>query len=73
MKRIHKEDEHINDKLLIASVILATLVIGLFWELWELFVGLSDVIKDQFDSFLDLVMDTAGAISAVLYYYWFKK
>lgn len=70
MRRIHKEGEYINNKLLIASVVLAVLVIGLTWELWELFVGLSDAIKDKKDSILDVIMDMIGASAAVGYYYF---
>lgn len=70
MRRIHKEGEYINNKLLVASVVLAVLVIGLTWELWELFVGLSDAIKDKKDSILDVIMDMIGASAAVGYYYF---
>jgi len=47
----------------IGSVLLA----GLVWELWELFVGFTDVIEDQGDTFLDLLMDVIGGIVAFAY------
>jgi hypothetical protein len=48
-------------------VVSFTLVIGLGWELWEIFVGFSDVMKDQGDTMLDLVMDFFGALAAFYY------
>ena len=48
-------------------VILFTLVVGLTWELWELFVGFSDILEDKGDAILDLIMDTLGAIAVFFY------
>jgi hypothetical protein len=48
-------------------VVLFTLVVGLVWELWEIFVGFSDVLTDKTDTIIDLIMDTIGAFS-VFYY-----
>ena len=70
MKRIHTETVIINKRLLTTAVILGVLVVGLAWELWELFVGLSDVIEDKLDVTIDLVMDLMGAIMAVFYNYF---
>jgi VanZ family protein len=70
MNRIQRSEEKVNDKLLIASVVLAVLVVGLSWELWELFTGLSDVIEDKVDAIVDLIMDLIGSVVAVLYYYF---
>lgn len=44
-----------------------TLIIGLSWELWELFVGFSDQITDLMDTITDIVMDLTGAITAYVY------
>lgn len=46
-------------------------IIGLGWELWELYVGFSDPQIDQLDSILDIIMDLIGAIFA--FTYSFKK
>lgn len=45
----------------------AVLVIGLAWELWELFSGLSFVFKDKADTLLDLVMDMIGGSVGLWY------
>lgn len=49
----------------------AVLIVGLVWELWELFVGFTDVLQDRGDTILDLIMDTLGALCA--YYYGKNK
>ena len=48
-------------------IIFSVLVVGLAWELWELFVGLSDRLNDRADTIMDLVMDTLGGTVAFLY------
>ena len=70
IKRIHVNEEMPSKKLLFTAVILGVLVIGLTWELWEIFVGFTDVLKDQVDTMIDLVMDLIGGIVATLYYYF---
>lgn len=70
IQRLHLDEEIINKKLLFVSVILAVLVIGLGWELWEIFIGFTNVLKDQVDTIIDLVMDTLGGFFAILYYYF---
>ena len=56
-----------NNRVLIFSLTIGfVLIVGLIWELWELFVGFSDVLNDVGDTILDLIMDTAGAIVAYL-------
>lgn len=57
------------DNLLVIffTVIGFALVIGLSWELWELFEGFSDVNIHKKDTILDVVMDTIGAICAFYY------
>ncbi len=56
------------NRVVIFSITVSfVLIIGLFWELWELFAGLSSVLNDLGDTILDLVMDTVGAIVAYLF------
>ncbi len=50
-----------------AAALGATLVVGLSWELWELFVGFTDAYKDQVDTIADLINDTLGATVVYLY------
>lgn len=50
-----------------AMTLGSVLLVGLVWELWELFAGFSDVLKDQTDTFLDLIMDIIGGIVAFFY------
>jgi hypothetical protein len=63
-------EEILNKVLLSVSVILTVLVIGLGWELWEIFVGLTNVLKDKNDTILDLIMDLIGGSFAIFYYYF---
>jgi len=54
----------------------SVLLVGLGWELWELFMGLTDALNDLVDTFVDLVMDILGGIAAFLYgkrFVWQKK
>jgi hypothetical protein len=67
---VQKSDEILNKWLLFISVILAVLVVGLTWELWELFVGFTDVLSDKADTVMDVVMDLIGGFAAILYYYF---
>ena len=60
----------VNHYLLFVTTILVVLVIGLGWELWEIFVGFTDVVEDKGDTILDLIMDLIGGVFAVLYYYF---
>lgn len=53
--------------VVLSVTIGAVLIVGLTWELWELFVGFTDVIKDRGDTVLDLIMDIVGATAAYLY------
>jgi len=61
-------------KLMVLVVVLSlVLVVGLGWELWEIFVGFTNVLRDQVDTALDLVMDLIGGNLALLYskkYLW---
>ena len=58
-----------------AMILGSVLLVGLVWELWELFVGFTDVLVDQGDTILDLIMDIIGGIVAFSYgkkYIWLK-
>lgn len=61
-------------KVFLFSLIIGLmLVVGLSWELWEIFVGFTDTLRDLGDTILDLIMDTVGAILAIYYsrkYIW---
>lgn len=50
-----------------AVIVGSVLVVGLGWELWELFLGFTDVIADQADTMQDVAMDIVGGIAAFLY------
>jgi hypothetical protein len=54
----------VSKKLLFFSVITGALLIGVVWELWELFMQFTDISTDMLDTVLDIVMDTVGAICA---------
>lgn len=56
-----------NTFISLAAVLALTLIVGLTWELWELFAGFSDRLVDLGDTILDIVMDIIGAISAYAY------
>lgn len=59
-----------------AMTLGSVLLVGLGWELWEVFVGFTDAVNDQVDTFVDLVMDIIGGCVAFLYgkqYIWKKK
>lgn len=53
--------------VIFASAVGMVLIIGLSWELWELYMGLTNVYTDRIDTAKDLVDDTLGAIAAYLY------
>ncbi len=58
----------VKNKIVIFSAAVGmTLIIGLSWELWEIYVGFIDIYVDGPDSFLDLITDVLGAIAAYLY------
>ncbi|HMO78978.1 MAG TPA: hypothetical protein PJ997_02235 [Candidatus Paceibacterota bacterium] len=60
-----------NSLVIFFTVVGFTLIIGLSWELWEIFVGFTDVDLDMGDTILDIIMDVIGAIAA--YYYGLLK
>jgi hypothetical protein len=54
--------------VVVLSVTLgAVLIVGLTWELWEIFVGFTDVLNDLNDTVMDLIMDMIGGSAAYLY------
>ncbi len=56
-----------NRVILFMFTIGFTLIVGLAWEVWELFFRLTDVFTDQLDTVVDLVMDFCGSVTAFLY------
>ncbi|MFT5179947.1 MAG: hypothetical protein ACI9GH_000372 [Candidatus Paceibacteria bacterium] len=54
--------------LVFLFTISGVLVIGLGWELWELFAGLTDVLEDLIDTVIDVIMDSIGGTLAFIYY-----
>ena len=66
--------EHMGSVL--AMTLGTVLLVGLIWELWELFMGFSDVIEDKTDTVIDLIMDILGGTIAFIYakkYIWKKE
>lgn len=51
--------------------ILGVIFVGILWEIYEILVGATDVSDSEyaFDTSLDIVMDTLGALSACFYAY----
>lgn len=68
------EPFHKNHKINVFIVAVGgVLIVGLVWELWELFVGFTDIVKDGPDTLLDIIMDLLGASMAFMYakkYLW---
>lgn len=56
-----------NRLMVIIFSISLVLVVGLLWELWELYVGIANLFTDSADTIMDLVMDIIGAIFAYFY------
>ncbi len=54
-------------QMLLFITVASVLIVGLAWELWELFYGLTDLFEDRADTILDVIMDTIGAFSAFYY------
>lgn len=53
--------------IIFLAIISFVLIVGLSWELWEIFVGFSDVLNDRGDTILDLIMDTLGGVVVYVY------
>jgi uncharacterized membrane protein len=71
IQRIENRDQGTENKILLfTAVILSVLSVGLVWELWEIFIGFTDVLKDRADTILDLIMDLIGATASIFYYYF---
>lgn len=47
-------------------VMMFTATIGLGWELWELFTGISSIFLDKLDTIVDLIMDMLGALFVLI-------
>lgn len=64
----------VDDKKITAILILSfVLIVGLGWELWELFLGFTNVVQDRTDTIIDIAMDFIGGYFAFLYakkYLW---
>ncbi|MFA7193777.1 MAG: hypothetical protein WC087_02585 [Candidatus Paceibacterota bacterium] len=56
-----------NRRISLILVLSFVLIVGLGWELWELFVNLTDIIEDRLDTAIDIVMDSIGGYFAFLY------
>lgn len=57
-----------HNRVVIVLVTLGSvLIVGLGWELWELFSGLTFVFKDLGDTILDLIMDMIGGTAGLAY------
>jgi len=55
-------------QIVVLSIVLGSVfIVGLVWELWELFAGFSNVIEDCGDTITDLVVDLIGAVTAYFY------
>lgn len=51
----------------IILLLLCVLFVGLTWELWEIFAGMTDVLEDVVDTIVDVIMDAIGGVAAYLY------
>lgn len=63
-------------KVTLILVLSFVLIIGLGWELWELFFGLTNILEDKLDTVIDLIMDFIGGYFAFLYgkkYLWIEN
>lgn len=64
ISKIFNDDHELILNLLVIGLVL---VVGLSWELGEIFVGLTDIFSDKIDTAVDLIMDTIGAIVSIFY------
>ena len=55
--------------LYIWLVVLGVLVVGMGWELFEVFTGITDISKDLIDTIQDLICDTLGGLIA----FWLSR
>ena len=56
-----------NKKVCVILVLSFVLIVGLGWELYELFFGMTDIFEDRVDTIIDLIMDLIGGYFAFLY------
>ena len=61
-----------NTRVVILITLGSVLIVGLSWELWEIWFGLIDALADKIDSMTDLFFDLVGGTLALIYFY-FKK
>ena len=57
-----------NTLIVFITTIGFVLIVGMGWELWEIFVGFTSILKDQTDTIIDLIMDTVGALASIFYF-----
>lgn len=65
--RFLSEEVRNNLKISFLLMISFVLIVGLAWELWEIFVGFTDIIDDRIDTIVDLIMDFIGGYLAFIY------
>jgi len=57
-----------NTLIVFITTIGFVLIVGMSWELWEIFAGLTSILKDQTDTIIDLIMDIVGALASIFYF-----
>jgi hypothetical protein len=57
----------LNPNLIFLLMIGGVSIVGLGWELFEVFFELIDIKTSKLDTILDLVMDVLGAVAAFFY------
>ncbi len=63
-------------KVTLILVLSFVIIIGLGWELWELFFGFTNILEDRVDTLIDVTMDFIGGYFAFLYskkYLWIRN
>lgn len=58
----------VSGRVVVAVTLLSVLAVGLAWEVYELFTGLSDVWEDQTDTISDVIADLFGGLAALWYF-----
>jgi hypothetical protein len=56
-----------NPKLIFILMMGGVLIVGLGWELFEIFFELINIKTDKLDTIIDIVMDLLGAVAAFFY------
>lgn len=54
----------------LAMTIRTVIIVGLLWEVWELWNGFTSLPEDAGDMLLDLIMDVVGGLTAYWYGVW---